>query len=209
MNIELCKCEHEGHGEWHLRYPGLTESAARYIRDQINAGALMVPLTARRAGSHVERNNPLSALAIRLLVGAGRVSQDEANEAFHIACTALQAEAERMNVSLPWVVVPFQAAADPGQADSSVAADACRAEQVTGPILGWSECKAIGEIRVVDEAMRALLADQTADSATRLIQAVIEAAHERFPAGAVGCPDSARATGAPSTLCNPADDRRG
>lgn len=62
------------------------------------------------ASEPVERNDPLSALSIRLLVHLGKVSQDDANEAFHLACTMLQKEAEEMNVKLPWVVVPHPSA---------------------------------------------------------------------------------------------------
>ncbi len=50
-----------------------------------------------------ERNDPVSALAIRLLVAAGHITQEKANEAFTIACQALEVEAERMGVELPWV----------------------------------------------------------------------------------------------------------
>lgn len=49
------------------------------------------------------RNDPLSALAIRLLVAAGHVSQAKADEAFTIACSAFEEEAQRMNCELPWV----------------------------------------------------------------------------------------------------------
>src|SRR5574341_873259 len=49
------------------------------------------------------RNDPLSALAIRLLVAAGHVSQAKADEAFSIACNAFEEEAQRMDVELPWV----------------------------------------------------------------------------------------------------------
>jgi hypothetical protein len=50
-----------------------------------------------------ERNNPISALAIRLLVAAGHVTQEKADEAFGIACRAIETEAQRMNITLPWV----------------------------------------------------------------------------------------------------------
>ena len=66
------------------------------------------------AAQPVQRNNPLSALAIRLLVEAGHVSQEQADEAFGVACRAVEAEAQRMNVSLPWVVAaPQQPAPEP------------------------------------------------------------------------------------------------
>jgi hypothetical protein len=63
----------------------------------VQAGALPEP----------ESNNPISALAIRLLVGLGKVSQEDANQAFHAACHFVQEEARRANVELPWVVAPF------------------------------------------------------------------------------------------------------
>lgn len=50
------------------------------------------------------RNDPVSALAIRLLVAAGACSQADANTAFHAACSMLEEEAERQNTTLPWVV---------------------------------------------------------------------------------------------------------
>lgn len=52
----------------------------------------------------VERNDPVSALAIRLLVSAGACSQQDANTAFHAACTMLEDEAVRQSATLPWVV---------------------------------------------------------------------------------------------------------
>ena len=52
----------------------------------------------------VERNDPVSALAIRLLVGTGACTQEQADAAFHAACTMMEEEAERQNLSLPWVV---------------------------------------------------------------------------------------------------------
>lgn len=49
------------------------------------------------------RNNPVSALAIRILVESGRVTQADADSAFTVACAAMEDEAEKMNVTLPWV----------------------------------------------------------------------------------------------------------
>lgn len=49
------------------------------------------------------RNDPLAALAIRILVAAGHVTEEKATEAFRLACCALEVEARRMNVELPWV----------------------------------------------------------------------------------------------------------
>ena len=62
------------------------------------------PLPAQvQAAEAPERNNPVSALSIRLLVAAGHVTQEKADEAFRLACQALEAEAVKMNVELPWV----------------------------------------------------------------------------------------------------------
>lgn len=40
----------------------------------------------------------------------------------------------------------------------------------------WDECRAIGDVAAVDEALRNLLEDQCEDNATCLIRAVLEAA---------------------------------
>lgn len=55
-------------------------------------------------GEPVNRNDPVSALAIRILVALEKVSQNDADHAFRLACEALEDEARRMNVELPWVV---------------------------------------------------------------------------------------------------------
>lgn len=72
------------------------------------AGEALAALEAEKASEQqaerVERNDPVSALAIRLLVAAGACTQRDANTAFHAACTMLEEEAQRQNVSLPWVV---------------------------------------------------------------------------------------------------------
>lgn len=174
--IEALKCTHGGVEEWHLRYPGLSESAARYLAEQINAGALMVPMAPRRSAGTAERNNPLSALAIRLLVGRGKVSQEDANDAFHAACAAVQSEAERMNEKLPWVVARLPATM------SESGSVQC---QLSVP--SWDECRSIGDVKAVDEAMRNLLEDQCEDNATCLIRAILEAA-----AAASGSADAGR-----------------
>lgn len=75
----------------------------------------------------VERNNPISALAIRLLVAAGHVTQEKADEAFRIACYCVEEEARRMNVELPWIATPPQSA-EPMQALTDEQADAAIAE---------------------------------------------------------------------------------
>ena len=40
MSVHVCKCEHNGRTEFHLRYPGLTEKQAQDIADKINSGML-------------------------------------------------------------------------------------------------------------------------------------------------------------------------
>lgn len=55
------------------------------------------------AAPEPERNNPVSALAIRMLVAAGHVTQEKADEAFTIACSLVESEAKKQNVELPWV----------------------------------------------------------------------------------------------------------
>lgn len=77
------------------------------LRSAIESALAASPQPAPSAqGEPVERNNPLSALAIRLLVAGGHVTQEKANEAFRIACSCVEEEARRMNVELPWVAAP-------------------------------------------------------------------------------------------------------
>jgi hypothetical protein len=173
--IEALKCTHEGVEEWHLRYPGLSESAARYMADQINAGALMMPMALRRSARAIERNNPLSALSIRLLVGTGKVSQQDANDAFHVACAAVQSEAERLNETLPWVVAPLPEEKSGASMSLEETPGKANGQSHIG-VPSWDECRAIGEVAAVDEALRNLLEDQCEDNATCLIRAVLEAA---------------------------------
>ena len=40
MSIHVCSCMHHGVGEWHLRYPGMSQEAAQGIADKINSGML-------------------------------------------------------------------------------------------------------------------------------------------------------------------------
>lgn len=54
-------------------------------------------------GEKPNRNDPVSALAIRVIVAKGYCTQEQANECFSLACDALEAEAARMNEELPWV----------------------------------------------------------------------------------------------------------
>lgn len=76
------------------------QSACDFILSMLDAAS-------QRNGSDeepVNRNDPLSALAIRILVALEKVSQNDADHAFRLACEALEDEARRMNVELPWVV---------------------------------------------------------------------------------------------------------
>lgn len=38
MSVHVCKCEHNGRTEYHLRYPGMTQSEAQNWADKINGG---------------------------------------------------------------------------------------------------------------------------------------------------------------------------
>ncbi len=49
MSIHVCKCEHNGRTEYHLRYPGMDKSAAQELADKINGGALSNDWQAARA----------------------------------------------------------------------------------------------------------------------------------------------------------------
>lgn len=60
-------------------------------------------------GDRVQRNDPLSALSIRILVANGTVSQSDADAAFTLACEALEEEARKMNATMPWVRAKPQA----------------------------------------------------------------------------------------------------
>lgn len=40
MSIHVCKCIRKEREEYHLRYPGMTESEAQELADKINAGGL-------------------------------------------------------------------------------------------------------------------------------------------------------------------------
>lgn len=41
MSIHVCKCEHNGRTEYHLRYPGMTHGEAQALADSINGGELV------------------------------------------------------------------------------------------------------------------------------------------------------------------------
>lgn len=41
MSIHVCKCEHNGRTEYHLRYPGMTQEEAQALADRINGGELV------------------------------------------------------------------------------------------------------------------------------------------------------------------------
>lgn len=40
MSIHVCKCDHNGRTEYHLRYPGMTQEEAQRLADKINGGAM-------------------------------------------------------------------------------------------------------------------------------------------------------------------------
>jgi hypothetical protein len=65
----------------------------------------------------VKRNDPTSALAIRLLVAAGHVTQEKADEAFTIACNVTEVEARKLDAESPRVLAtqaaPAEAQAEP------------------------------------------------------------------------------------------------
>ena len=41
MSIHVCKCEHNGRTDYHLRYPGMTQDEAQALADRINGGELV------------------------------------------------------------------------------------------------------------------------------------------------------------------------
>lgn len=41
MSIHVCKGEHNGRTEYHLRYPGMTQEEAQALADRINGGELV------------------------------------------------------------------------------------------------------------------------------------------------------------------------
>jgi hypothetical protein len=58
MSIHVCKCEHKGRTEYHLRYPGMTEDEAQEIADKINAGYLSRRPALMEAVGWEERSAP-------------------------------------------------------------------------------------------------------------------------------------------------------
>jgi hypothetical protein len=40
MSFHVCQCNHNGHVEHHLRYPGMSSQEAQEIADKINSGML-------------------------------------------------------------------------------------------------------------------------------------------------------------------------
>ena len=69
MSIHVCKCEHNGRVEYHLRYPGMTEAAALELADEINGGAL----------SYAKRYKEEQARR-RAEAGAGTTADKRSNE---------------------------------------------------------------------------------------------------------------------------------
>lgn len=52
MSVHVCKCEHNGRTEYHIRYPGLTQQAAQALADNINSGQLVGADHPLRTGQH-------------------------------------------------------------------------------------------------------------------------------------------------------------
>lgn len=51
MSIHVCKCQHNGREEYHIRYPGMTEAAAQELADKINGGWLREPKESKLANA--------------------------------------------------------------------------------------------------------------------------------------------------------------
>ena len=75
MSIHVCSCMHHGVGEWHLRYPGMSQEAAQGIADKINSGML--------GGKQADRIAALEADLAR--VTAERDAITELNQAQFLA----------------------------------------------------------------------------------------------------------------------------
>ena len=60
------------------------------------AAAATATHTLKSEKQPVEANNPRTALAIRFLVVTGRVTQEEADNAFRLACEAVKREGESL-----------------------------------------------------------------------------------------------------------------
>jgi len=43
MSIHVCKCQHNTHIEYHLRYPGMKNDEAQFLADKINSGGYGEP----------------------------------------------------------------------------------------------------------------------------------------------------------------------
>ncbi len=88
----------DGEGEHVLEHAAFIAAAnpATVSRLLQERDALIVEVQQQR----VEANNPRTALAIRVLVATGRVTQEEADNAFRLACEAMKREAESQNNAL-------------------------------------------------------------------------------------------------------------
>ena len=82
----------DGEGENVLEHAAFIAAAnpATVSRLLLERDALILEMQQQR----VEANNPRTALAIRVLVAAGRLTQEEADNAFRLACEAMKREAE-------------------------------------------------------------------------------------------------------------------
>lgn len=71
MSIHVCKCVHNGREEFHLRYPGLTQSEAQQLADKINGGALNRVEHAAAVAEHFQ--NQIAPLRSELEAARGKV----------------------------------------------------------------------------------------------------------------------------------------
>lgn len=65
MSIHVCKCEHNGRTEFHLRYPGMDESVAQRLADRINGGEVGGPTHRELTRSICLAHTALSSIAGR------------------------------------------------------------------------------------------------------------------------------------------------
>ena len=71
MSIHVCKCVHNGREEFHLRYPGLTQSEAQQLADKINGGALNQVEHAAAVAEHFQQQ--IDRLRSELEAARGKV----------------------------------------------------------------------------------------------------------------------------------------
>lgn len=100
MSIHVCKCEHSGNYEFHLRYPGMLEETAQRLASRINAGELdsdRAGVAKRLAAVEEERDAVLGLLAkiavnLSKQAAEGRARDDE--------LAAAKAESETLKLSI-------------------------------------------------------------------------------------------------------------